>query len=311
MTTILSYSTSTIVIIIAYLINLKKNLQLTFTYYYGTIIYSKSNYKVRGIMKKILNYYREIIIAVLLIIVIALTITLIVPPIQRALNKVSYYGTYDVVKNTKKDNFDYQNKQLAESGALVDGEERIVFFGDSITEIAPFNDMYPYGSVQPDGVYNRGISGDTALSMKDRISNVSDLKPSTVIILIGTNDINYGANSEQITGYLSEVITLLQADSIADNFEMDIYIQSVMPVNEAGSDTFGGITRNDKIMELNAQYEELCIEKNVAFIDTYNDFTDDKGDLKVEYTYDGLHPNSVGYYKMREVLERDIFSKAK
>ena len=260
-------------------------------------------------MDFIKKHYKEMIIALLAVAVISLTIALIVPPIQLAVNRANNYGVYDVVKQNKMDNFDLQNKKLEDTIAksVAEGEERLVFFGDSITEIAPINDMYPYKSADYAKVYNRGISGDTVKCMRNRISNVINLKPTTLIILIGVNDLSYGGTIEEITGYLGEVINKLVADSNKNEYTMEIFIQSVLPVNETGTDKFTGLKMNNQIKELNASYKTLCDVKPVAFIDTYNDFIDEKGDLMAEYTYDGLHPTAIGYYKMREVLEEKVF----
>ena len=264
-------------------------------------------------MQFIKKHYKEMIIALLAIAVISLTIALIVPPIQRAVNRANNYGVYDVVKQNKMDNFDLQNKNLEETieKSVAEDEERLVFFGDSITEIAPINDMYPYKSADYAKVYNRGISGDTVKSMRGRISNVVNLKPTTLIILIGVNDLTYGGSIDEITGYLGEVIDKLVADSSKNNYKMEIIIQSVLPVNETGTDKFTGLKKNTQIKELNVSYKTLCDGKPVSFIDTYSDFIDKNGDLRAEYTYDGLHPTAIGYYKMREVLEEKLFKLRK
>ena len=258
-------------------------------------------------MEKLKKYYREIIIAMLAVLALGLLLGLIIPPISKAVSRTSIYGTYDQYKQTKKENFDLQNEKLADT--LVEGEERLVFFGDSITEIAPVNDMYPYKSATPDRVFNRGISGDTAICMRDRLTNVTTLQPSIVIILIGINDISYNATIEEINGYLSEIIDGLQADATANNYEMDIYVQSVLPAYEKGTAPFRKYNLNEDTIKLNALYETMCAEQKVEFIYTYDRFTDDKGNLKEEYTYDGLHPNINGYVVMREALEELIFSK--
>ncbi len=264
-------------------------------------------------MEKMKKYYREIIIAILAVVSIGLLLGVIIPPIIQAVNRGTTYGTYDVYKQTKKDNFDLQNEKLSDEIAesVANGEERLVFFGDSITEIAPLNDMYPYKSANPDRVFNRGISGDTAICMRDRLTNVTTLKPSILILLIGVNDVSYNASNEEINGYVSEIIDGLQKHATDNKYKMDIYVQSVLPAYESGSAPVRKYNLNEDSKKLNTLYAATCVEKNVQFIDTYDYFTDDKGNLKEEYTYDGLHPNAKGYYVMRDALEELIFSVRK
>src|SRR5215469_15471396 len=65
------------------------------------------------------------------------------------------------------------------------GEDRVVFFGDSIT------DMWNLAESFPGKPYvNRGISGQTTSQMLVRFrQDVINLRPRAVVILAGTNDI--------------------------------------------------------------------------------------------------------------------------
>ena len=65
------------------------------------------------------------------------------------------------------------------------GENRVVFFGDSITDIWPIADSFPGKPY-----VNRGIGGQTTSQMLVRFrQDVIDLQPKAVVILAGTNDI--------------------------------------------------------------------------------------------------------------------------
>ncbi len=65
------------------------------------------------------------------------------------------------------------------------GENRVVFFGDSITDIWNIADSFP---AKP--YINRGISGQTTSQMLVRFrQDVINLQPKVVVILAGTNDI--------------------------------------------------------------------------------------------------------------------------
>ena len=65
------------------------------------------------------------------------------------------------------------------------GENRVVFFGDSITDIWKLADSFPGKPY-----VNRGIGGQTTPQMLVRFrQDVIDLQPKVVVILAGTNDI--------------------------------------------------------------------------------------------------------------------------
>ncbi len=65
------------------------------------------------------------------------------------------------------------------------GENRVVFFGDSITDIWKLEDYFPGKPY-----LNRGIGGQTTPQMLVRFrQDVIDLHPKVVVILAGTNDI--------------------------------------------------------------------------------------------------------------------------
>ena len=65
------------------------------------------------------------------------------------------------------------------------GENRVVFFGDSITDIWHLDEYFPGKPY-----VNRGIGGQTTPQMLVRFrQDVIDLHPKVVIILAGTNDI--------------------------------------------------------------------------------------------------------------------------
>lgn len=73
----------------------------------------------------------------------------------------------------------------AKLGPPAAGENRVVFFGDSITDSWKLDDYFP-GKLY----VNRGIGGQTTPQMLVRFrQDVTDLHPKLVLILAGTNDI--------------------------------------------------------------------------------------------------------------------------
>lgn len=70
-------------------------------------------------------------------------------------------------------------------------KETTVFFGDSITELCPVEDLYAtYTRKTGIPVINRGISAETTNSMLKRIEKtVLVMKPKNLVMLMGINDI--------------------------------------------------------------------------------------------------------------------------
>ena len=60
---------------------------------------------------------------------------------------------------------------------------------------------------------------------------------------------------------------------------------------------------NDKIQSLN---EKLKTIKNVSYVDVYCHLVDETNNLKIEYTMEGLHINTVGYKIITQVLLKEI-----
>ena len=174
----------------------------------------------------------------------------------------------------------------------------VVFFGDSITQgWASLAKDFPSFKVA-----NRGISGDTTRGLRLRLQgDVLDLHPKAVAMLIGTNDLDQGADPEVVAENLKAIIGELHRA----NARMPIVISKVMP-RGAKAGKFP-----EKIRKLNALYEAAFRgDKLVSFCDTWTLFDDGTGQCKKEEFPDLLHPNAAGYAKWVGVLQ-PIFEKLK
>lgn len=179
--------------------------------------------------------------------------------------------------------------------------ENIVFYGDSITD---FYDLEKYYPNLP--VVNSGTSGfrttDLLDLMKERIYIYN---PTKVFIMIGTNDIAFSDfTNEEIVDNIEKICKLINKNRP----NAKIYIESVYPVNDDDSDndvidrSMVQGRKNSRIIELNDLIKAKCEENNIPYINMYDKLTDEDGDLKVEYTVDGLHMSEAGY----EVITKEI-----
>ena len=181
------------------------------------------------------------------------------------------------------------------------GESRVVFFGDSITDIWHL-DQYFLGKPY----VNRGIGGQTTPQMLVRFrEDVIDLHPKVVVILAGTNDIagNTGPiPNEVIAANLASMAELAKAHDIR------VVFSSVLPVHnytEKAKDFYAQRPMS-RILQLNEWLKKYCVENHIIYLDYFSALVDDKGLLKKDLADDGLHPNAAGFKIMAPLAEAAI-----
>jgi len=183
------------------------------------------------------------------------------------------------------------------------GENRVVFFGDSITDIWKLADYFPGKPY-----VNRGIGGQTTPQMLVRFrQDVIDLRPKVVIILAGTNDIagNTGPmRLEDIEADFATFAELARADDIK------VIYSSVLPVHNYTdrSKDFFAQRPTEKILVLNRWLKNYCSTSSngCAYVDYFSAMVDDKGLMKKDLADDGLHPNAAGFRIMAPLAEAAI-----
>ncbi len=183
----------------------------------------------------------------------------------------------------------------------MDGEKRVVFMGDSITDGWGRSQGSKFFPGKP--YVNRGISGQTTPQMLIRFRpDVIALQPKAVVILAGTNDLagNTGPQTlDAIEGNLQSMAELAKANHIR------IVLASVMPV----CDYIKPQTQQrppQKILALNAWIKDYCAKNGCVYLDYYSAMADESGMFKRELTYDGLHPNNAGYEVMAPLAQKAI-----
>jgi lysophospholipase L1-like esterase len=60
---------------------------------------------------------------------------------------------------------------------------------------------------------------------------------------------------------------------------------------------------NSRIQELNQQLQRISTKKGVKYLDLYPLFTNKQGNLRREFTTDGLHLSPEGYIVWRSALQ--------
>jgi lysophospholipase L1-like esterase len=189
----------------------------------------------------------------------------------------------------------------AQMGAPKAGENRVIFFGDSITDIWKLEDYFPGKPY-----VNRGIGGQTTPQMLVRYrQDVIDLQPKVVVILAGTNDIagNTGPmRNEDIEANFASFAELARVHGI------HVVYSSILPVHnytERAKDFFAQRPQA-RILALNDWLKDYCTKNNIVYVDYFSALVDDKGMLKKDLADDGLHPNAGGFKVMAPLAETAI-----
>jgi lysophospholipase L1-like esterase len=180
-------------------------------------------------------------------------------------------------------------------------ENRVIFFGDSITDMWKLEEYFPGKAY-----INRGIGGQTTPQMLVRFrQDVIDLQPKVVVILAGTNDIagNTGPmRLEDIEANYSSMAELARAHGI------HVVFSSILPVHNytpKSQDLFAQRSP-DKISDLNRWLKAYCVANGYVYLDYFSVMVDDKGLLKRDLADDGLHPDVAGYKLMTPLAEAAI-----
>ena len=170
----------------------------------------------------------------------------------------------------------------------------IVFIGNSITNSAEWNELFPQKRVK-----NRGISGDTSEGVYDRLDPVVKGKPAKIFILIGINDISRVIEVENIVQNMKRIVEKIQTESP----KTKIYIQSILPVNPDFG-MFKGHEKPQLIKEINQQYQNIAKEYNVNYINLYPHFLEEGTDrMNKKYTNNGLHLLGEGYLLWSKIIK--------
>ena len=181
------------------------------------------------------------------------------------------------------------------------GEDRVVFMGDSITDIW---DLAKYFAGKP--YVNRGIGGQTTPQMLIRYRpDVIALQPKVVVIMAGTNDIAGNTGPMSVTEIEANYATMAE---LARAHNIRVVFSSVTPVNDytERSKLLFPLRSPEQILELNRWIKNYCVQNGCVYLDYFSEMVDDKGLLKADLAEDGLHPNDKGYAIMVPLAQKAI-----
>lgn len=190
---------------------------------------------------------------------------------------------------------------------------QILFVGSSLMEGFPIYEMQLTLGLGLDRViYNRGIGGTTTADLMQSMDVcIFDLEPSKLFINIGSNDI--GGTEKR---YSKEAL-LLNYDSILEQIKVrlpkcEVFVMAYYPINahaDFGVDpiekqSMFATRTNANILEANEAVERLAKGHGISFINVNEGLTDAEGNLKPEFTVEGIHLWPSAYSVILNNLKR-------
>ena len=182
---------------------------------------------------------------------------------------------------------------------------QILFAGSSLMEQFPIYEFLQDFNL-PLTIYNRGVGGYTTTELMENMEPcIYALKPAHIFINIGTNDMNevdytceglienYRRILEGIRKYLTDT---------------KLYLLSYYPVNPSAAKNDPvmqevlKIRTNARISEANKAVAALAEELGATYLDVNAGITDENGNLKEEYTIEGMHMYANGYKPVFDTL---------
>ncbi len=196
----------------------------------------------------------------------------------------------------------YYRRANAALRAAAPDEDRVVFFGDSITEGWKLEEYFP---AEP--YLNRGICSQTASQMLLRFrQDVAALRPRIVLIHAGTNDI--GGNNgpmllEDIEANCASMAEIARANGIR------VIFSSLLPPShrETPLSRYNLLKHPpERILALNSWLGEYSAQNGCEFLDYGAAMRGAGGHLRREFSEDGLHPTPAGYAIMAPLVQSAI-----
>ena len=188
---------------------------------------------------------------------------------------------------------DYYDRKVSQFELLPVTADDIVFLGNSITDGGEFNELFDMPNIK-----NRGIRSDVITGVEKRIGQVTAGEPAKIFLLIGINDISHNLSVEEMARRYDRLVNKIKQQSP----RTQLYLQSVMPINNSFGRYKNLAGKEETIVLLNEKIKEIADRYNSTYIDLHQALADESGHLNPAFTNDGLHLMGRGYRVWTGVL---------
>ena len=181
----------------------------------------------------------------------------------------------------------------------IEQKEKLFYEMKDITLIGnSLFDNWKIEKLNNSSIVNLGIAGISTKQYQEYILNENKIKhiANKTVIMNGTNDIvDKSLNFQDILNNINKLIESLWKI----NKDAKIYFIEIPSI------AFRMDRNKEEIFRLN-EYLKNNLDKTIKYIEINKYMIDDFGNLKLEYTYDGLHFNKEGYKILKKILEKEI-----
>ena len=195
-------------------------------------------------------------------------------------------------KNKEENLIKAIKNRIQQKSELFDEKKDITLIGNSLF------DNWKIEKLNNNLVANLGIAGISTKQYQEYILNENKIKniANKTVIMTGTNDIiDKSLNFENILNNINKLIESL----LKINKNTKIYFIEIPSI------AFRMDRNKEEIFNLN-EYLKSNLDESIKYIEVNKYMTDDFKNLKLEYTYDGLHFNEEGYKVLEKILEKEI-----
>lgn len=207
----------------------------------------------------------------------------------------------DAERNRAQQAADWPNlcRYKAANATLARGQRpRAVFMGDSITDNWVGGDP----TLFVDGIVGRGIGGQTSPQMLARFrQDVVALRPRVVHIMAGTNDIAGNTGPTTLEDYQHNILAMID---LARANDIAVVLAAIPPSRKLF--WRGDLDPRPQIREWNEWLRGLAFSRGLTFVDYGRVLADPDGGMRAELGNDGVHPNRLGYARIRPLAEQAV-----
>jgi lysophospholipase L1-like esterase len=201
-------------------------------------------------------------------------------------HKLSYPQWLDILKQEAKMTADKHPQRLT----ILAGDSLSLWFP---TELLPEDRTW----------LNQGISGEVSNGLLQRLDFFDRTQPEKIFVMVGINDLIRGLDDQEILANYGQIVGYLRKR----HPQAEIVIQSILPhagenITWERKEKLQAIP-NPRIYKLNQKLNHLATEKGAKYLNLQPLFTDKQGNLRSDFTTDGLHLSPPGYLVWRTALQ--------
>jgi lysophospholipase L1-like esterase len=209
--------------------------------------------------------------------------------------------TFPITQRRDANTYDWETRHKEILKYNANHSPQLLFIGNSITH---FWGGIPTATVRNGSdSWNKYFEKKNAINLGfgwDRIENVlwrvyngelDNIAPSQIVIMIGTNNLDFNSNSE-----IREGLQFLTTAIIARQPNAKILLMGILPRRNM----------EERIYLLNKLISTIPFNKRIKYVDAGKVFLQPSGKIDETYFSDGLHPNATGYEKLGAFINIQI-----